>query len=74
MLRKEILAQRPRHLDHIEIYVIPKEFIEWLESVGNRNMTWSATISEGTLYLDSDGHTHQCQPERLAISPHAGDR
>ncbi len=73
-LRKEILGQRPRHLDQVEIYLIPREFMEWLESVGNRSMTWSATISEGTLYLDSDGHTHQCQPERIPISPHGAQR
>lgn len=69
-LRKEILGQRPRHLDNIGIYLIPLEFLQWLETVGSRSMNWTATISEGTLYLDCDGHTHQCQPQRLTVSPH----
>lgn len=70
-LRKEILGQRPRHMEQVEIRVIPREFMDWLESVGNRSMTWSATISEGTLYLDSDGHSGECQPQRMVISPHS---
>lgn len=65
--RKELLGTNARQRSQIEIYLIPEEFLVWLEEHGSRNMEWTATISEGTLYLDVDGVAGQCQPERLTL-------
>lgn len=64
---RALRAERPRHTDQLEIWLIPTEFMAWLESVGKRNMVWTATITEGTLFLDCDGEAHECQPQRLDL-------
>lgn len=64
---RALKAERPRHTDHLETWLIPHEFVAWLESVGKRNMVWTATITEGTLFLDSDGNSGECQPQRLQL-------
>lgn len=66
-LRSQIIAQKPRNVEQLEIHVLPAEFMAWLESVGSRNMAWSATISEQTLYLDSDGQQGETQLSRLPM-------
>ncbi|MSP91321.1 MAG: hypothetical protein EXR79_05905 [Myxococcales bacterium] len=63
--RAAVLAERPRHIENLELHLVPQEFLSWLEGIGHRSMNWSATLTEGTLYLDSDGETNQCIPERL---------
>jgi len=55
-LRRALLGERPRHAELIEICAIPEPFLEWLEGKSSRNMNWAATISDGVLYLDCDGH------------------
>jgi len=67
-LRKALRAERPRHLDRVELYFVDSEFLDWLESHGRRNMDWTATLSDGTLYLDCDGHTHQCLLHAVAVA------
>ena len=67
IFRKQVLAERPRHLELIEVYCVDPAFVSWLEGHGRRNMDWSATLSDGTLYLDCDGHTEQCVLERIAL-------
>ena len=64
---RSLKAERPRHTDNLEIWLIPAEFVAWLESVGKRNMVWTATITEGTRFLDCDGHSGECQPQRLQL-------
>ena len=68
--RAELASHKPRNLEHLEIQVIPTEFMAWLESIGSRSMVWTATVTEGTLYLDSDGHAGECVPERLPTVLH----
>jgi uncharacterized protein YaeQ len=67
---KALRAERPRHTEQLEMWLIPADFMAWLESVAKRNMAWTATISEGTLYLDCDGHTGECLPERRPLTAH----
>ncbi len=59
---RALVAERPRNLDRIELCEIPKEFMAWLESIGHRNMDWSATRADGTLYLDCAGQHGDCVP------------
>ena len=72
--RADVVGQRPRHIDRLEIHLIPHEFMQWLENVAGRSMAWTATITEGTLYLDSDGHGGECTPTRVPVLVHAGAR
>jgi uncharacterized protein YaeQ len=65
--RKELVNSNARQKSQIEIYLIPNDFMIWLETHGGRNMQWTATISEGTLYLDVDGAAAECQPERVPL-------
>jgi uncharacterized protein YaeQ len=44
---------------------LPLEFMSELERLGNRSMTWSATITDHTLYLECDGENLDCVPEKL---------
>lgn len=67
LFRRAVLAERLRHLQQLEIWFLPRTFLEALERVGNRNMTWSATITDGTLYLDSDGEILDCIPQRVPL-------
>lgn len=66
--RKAVLSEKPRNLENLEIWLLPADFMAQLERVGNRSMTWSATISDGTLYLDSDGEMLECVPERVVLT------
>ena len=54
--RRNMRAARPREPHRIEILLVDKRFMRQLESVAGRSMKWAATITEGTLYLDCDGH------------------
>jgi uncharacterized protein YaeQ len=65
--RAELASHKPRNLERLELWLVPTEFLHWLESIGARSMVWSATLTEGTLYLDSDGHSGECVPERLPV-------
>lgn len=65
--RTDIIGQRPRNLERLEIHVIPHEFMLWLETVAGRSMVWSATITEGTLYLDADGNAGECVLVRIPV-------
>lgn len=67
--RRDVLAEKLRHVAQLEIWLIPEAFMAQLERVGNRNMTWHATIAEHTLYLESDGEGLDCVPEKLTLSP-----
>jgi len=66
-VRAQIVAQKPRNLERLEIHCIPQEFMVWLESVGSRSMEWNATISEHTLYLDSDGQQGEADIAQLPV-------
>lgn len=72
--RTAIVAERPRNIDQLEIHVVPAPFLAFLEQVGGRNMAWTATLTEGTLYLESDGHAGQCVLEQIAVLQHGGDQ
>jgi uncharacterized protein YaeQ len=72
--RAEVVGHRPRQIERLELYLVPPEFMHWLESVGHRSMVWTATITEGTVYLDSDGHAGECTPLRLPVLLHPGAR
>ena len=54
-LKKELASARARNVDRLEIYRVSPELMAGLETAGSRNMAWSATINENTLYLDCDG-------------------
>lgn len=66
--RKQLVGAHPRHLAQIEIWVMPEAFMQWLEAHGGRNMQWTVTISEGTLYLDCDGASEACQPKPVPLN------
>lgn len=72
--RADVHAQKPRNLERLELWLVPADFLHWLEGVAGRSMVWTATVTEGTIYLDSDGHAHECTPERLPMLTHAGAR
>ena len=65
--RKAVLSERPRNVENLEIWRMPRAFMHGLERVGNRSMTWTATLTDGTLYLDSDGEMLECVPERVPL-------
>lgn len=66
-LRKQLLGERPRHLELVELYAVGPAFVQWLESVASRNMNWTCTLSDATLYIDSDGQQSECQLQRIAV-------
>lgn len=66
--RKAVLAENPQRARQVAIWVIPRDFMAWLERIGGRNMDWQATISDGTLYLDCGGEQGECVAERLAMA------
>ena len=66
--RKELKSERPRHQELVELYHVPAEFLAWLEPHAGRNMDWTATISDGTLYLDCNGHAGQCIVAPVALA------
>lgn len=65
--RVEVTNERPRHLEHLEIHLIDPAFMQWLETVGSRNMAWSVTMTEGTIYLESDGQLRETTVERVPV-------
>jgi uncharacterized protein YaeQ len=66
----ELRAQRPRNLERLELILIPEPIMAALERVGSRSMTWTATVSDGELYLDCDGTTMSGRVRRL-VAGHA---
>ncbi|MCB9739130.1 MAG: YaeQ family protein [Deltaproteobacteria bacterium] len=54
-LRRELVAQRARNLDKLEILLATPRLMERLEAIGSRSMEWDATITDGLLYLSCDG-------------------
>ena len=50
-----IAAARPRNQNNLEVHVISRPLMERLETVAGRSMKWSATLSDGLLYIDCDG-------------------
>ena len=63
--RQAVIAERLRHVEQLEIWTLPQAFLAELERIGNRNMTWNATIADHTLYLECDGESLECVPEKL---------
>jgi len=72
--RQAIIAERPRNLERLEIHLVDEAFMGFLEKVGNRNMSWTATITEGTLYLESDGQSTEVALGRLQVIQGHGAR
>ncbi len=66
--KKELLSERPRHLELVHLYTVPQDFVAWLEPHAGRSMDWTATISDGTLYLDCNGHSGQCNVAEVALA------
>ena len=66
-VRDQIVAQKPRNLERLEIHCVPQVFMAWLESVGSRSMAWNATISEHTLYLVCDGQQGEADIAQLPV-------
>lgn len=63
--RQAVIGEKLRHVEQLEIWALPSTFMAELERVGNRNMKWSATIADRTLYLECDGENLDCIPEKL---------
>jgi uncharacterized protein YaeQ len=63
-LHKDLLSQRARNLERLELLVVSTELITRLEAIGSRSMAWSATISDGQLFLDCDGEILEGAVER----------
>ena len=63
--RQNVIGEKLRHVEQLEIWTVPLEFMVELERHGNRNMTWNATITDHTLYLECDGENLDCTPEKL---------
>lgn len=63
--RQAVIAEKPRHVEQLEIWTVPREFMAEVERLGSRSMTWNATITDHTLYLECDGESLDCIPEKL---------
>ncbi|MEW5847280.1 MAG: YaeQ family protein [Myxococcota bacterium] len=46
-----------RKLDKVELWRVPEELMAELGAQESRRNTWSVTVSEGHLYLETDGRT-----------------
>ena len=64
-LRRELISQRARNLDQLQLLVITPTLLERLEAIGSRSMEWDATITDGILYLSCDGETMQGRVQTL---------
>ncbi len=58
-LHRQVKAARVREPRRVELMMVAPELMERLEEIGNRNMSWNATITEGELYLECDGELLQ---------------
>jgi uncharacterized protein YaeQ len=65
LFRQAVIGEKMRHVEQLEIWTLPAEFMAELERGGKRSMTWNATIADHTLYLESDGENLDCVPEKL---------
>lgn len=74
LFRAELVSHKPRHIERLEIFVVPPDFMQWLENIAKRSMVWTATITEGTLYLDCDGQAGECIPTQIQVLTHVGAR
>ncbi len=63
--RQAVIADKLRHVEQLEIWALPTAFMAELERIGNRSMTWNATIADHTLYLECEGENLDCIPEKL---------
>ncbi len=66
-LRKELRSHRARNIEQLELILVSPELLQGLERVGSRSMAWSATISDGALFLDCDGEILEGGIERIAM-------
>ena len=66
-LRKELRSHRARNQDKLELILVSDELLQGLERVGSRSMAWSATISDGALFLDCDGEILEGSIQRLSM-------
>lgn len=65
-LERELIAQRARNLDRLELLVVTPAFMERLEAIGSRSMEWDATINDGLLYLACNGELIEGRLHTLA--------
>lgn len=63
--RQAVIREKLRRVEQLEIWSVPVAFMEELERIGNRSMTWTATLTDHTLYLESDGENLDCVPIQL---------
>ncbi len=61
----EIAKAKPRNLHQLEVHLVDAAMMARLEDVGSRSMTWSATITEGRVWLDCDGEMVEGALQRL---------
>lgn len=66
-LRKELRSHRARNLEQLELLLVSEDLLQGLERVGTRSMAWSATISDGALFLDCDGVILEGGIERIGM-------
>ncbi len=60
-----IAAARPRNPENLEVHVVSRPLMARLEAIAGRSMKWSATLSDGLLYLDCDGEVIEGELTRL---------
>ncbi|GEM_PF-3403892 len=59
-------SAKPRNPGRIERFRVSEQLMTDLERIGNRNMQWDATITEGELYLQCDGESLSGSLQALA--------
>ena len=60
-----LTSARARNQHNLEVYVVSRPLMERLEAIAGRSMKWSATISDGVVYLDCDGEVIEGALARL---------
>lgn len=65
--RATCASERIHRAEHIEVVELDPAFVSSVAANMERNLKWSVTVTDGTLYLESDGRTSSSAIERTML-------